>query len=183
METISLDEKYLEDILDLEEEMYWRGERWRTLWQEEAKEKFRALISDYLTNFPRGCLGLIENDVLLGSIFLLKIGSVKTIPYFHKVSDYLDPEGTVAYVSLFVVKRGSREKEIAQQLYDDAEKLAITKLRCQTIEAVIYSSPLEKEILEGNIYEKVDGDFLWEIYPGKEVACSIYCSDLLLKNS
>jgi len=162
----------------LEGEMYWQGEQWRKLWQEEAKGKFRVFIQDYLTNFPRGCFGLVDkNGELLGAMFLIKLSGIKSIPYLHKVSDYLEKDGGTAYVSFFVVKKGDEEEKIGQKLYDEAEKIALLKLKCKTMAVVIYSSPLEEQILKGNNYEKLDEQFEWEIYPDKKVSCWIYRYD------
>jgi hypothetical protein len=65
MNLISLSPSYTKELLDLEGGMYWQGERWKNLWEKEAREKFRIFIKDYLINFPRGCLGLIEEEKLL----------------------------------------------------------------------------------------------------------------------
>jgi len=49
--------------------MYWQSKKWKDLWQEEAKDKFKSFIVDYLDNFPKGCLGLADKDgQLLGAI-------------------------------------------------------------------------------------------------------------------
>ncbi len=181
MRLASLGLKDVDEILRLEGEVYWQGENWKKLWEKEAKEKFRVFITDYLTNFPEGCFGLVDDDELLGSIFLIKISKCEPIPYLHKVDEFLKKDGEIAYVSLFVIKKGDEEEEIAQELYDEAEKVALTKLDCKKMVVVIYSSPLEERILKGNNYEKIEKQFEWEIYPGKKVSCWIYYHELLMK--
>ena len=174
MRLASLNPNYINELLKLEEQMYWQSPKWKDLWQKEAKAKFRAFIKDYLTNLPQGCFGLIENKELLGAMFLTKTSKLKPIPYLHKVSRYFEKEGEIAYVSFFVVKKGKREFEIAQKLYDQAEKVAFFKLKCKTIAVVIYSSPLELKTLQAHNYKKLEKQFKWEIYPGKKVPCNIY---------
>lgn len=182
MKIIKLQLDQTDELLRLEEELYWQSKDWGSLWQKEAKEKFRSFIQDYLTSFPEGCFGLgDETGQLVGAMFLIKVSKSEPIPYLHKVSDYLDKTGQTAYVSFFVVMRGDREKEIAQQLYDEAEEVALLKLNCRAIVVVIYSSPLEEEVLKGNNYEKLNGQFEWEIYPGKKVQCFLYHYELLMK--
>jgi len=182
MEVVSLGLKDIEKLLDLEGEMYWQGEKWRRLWQEEAKGKFRVFIQDYLTSFPQGCFGLVDNnEELLGSMFLIKLFELKPIPYLQKVSDYLEKDGRIAYVSLFVVKKGDNEEKIGQKLYDEAKEISLLKLKCKTMAVVIYSSPLEERILKVNNYEKLNERYEWEIYPGKKVFCWIYRYNFLMK--
>lgn len=182
MKLINLRLEHIDTLLKLEEEMYWRGGKWSDLWQEEAKEKFKSFIEDYLTNFPDGCFGLVDdNEQLLGAMFLIKVSRLGPLPYFHKVSDCLQKDGEIAYVSCFVVRKGKGEEEIAQELYDEAEKIALFKLSCKTIAAVIYSSPLEERVLVAHNYEKLDEQFEWEIYPDNKVSCWIYYYELLMK--
>jgi hypothetical protein len=182
MRLVSLSLNDVDEILQLEEKMYWQGEEWKKLWEKEAKEKFRAFINDYLTNFPEGCFGLVgDSGELLGAIFLIKTSRCEPIPYLHEVAEYLKENGEIAYVSLFVIRKGDKEEEIAQELYDEAEKVALTKLGCKKIVVVIYSSPLEERVLKGNNYERLEGQFEWEIYPGKKVPCWIYCYELLMR--
>ena len=80
---------------------------------------------------------------------------------------------------MFVVKRGTNEREIAQRLYNEAEEIALFKLGCKTMAVVIYFSPLEEQILKGNNYERLNKQFEWEIYPGKKVTCFLYSLELL----
>lgn len=182
MKPISLNQKHTDKLLQLEEKMYWQKGTWKNLWEKEAKGKFRFFINDYLTNFPEGCFGLIDDNAqLLGAIFLIRTSKLEPIPYFHKLDRYLKKEGKIAYVSFFVVEKGEREEEIAQKLYDEAEKTALLKLGCKAMSVVIYSSPLEEKILKGNNYEKLDRQFEWEIYPRKKVPCWIYHYELLMK--
>lgn len=182
MDLINLQLKHTEELLRLEEEMYWQDGKWHDLWQKEAKEQFKSFIEDYLTNFPKGCFGLVDDGgQLLGAMFLIKVSRLEPLPYFHKMSDYLEEDGEIAYVSCFVVKKGKEEEEIAQKLYDEAERVALLKLGCKTIAVVIYSSPLEEKILVAHNYEKLDKQFEWEIYPGHKVPCQIYYYDLLMK--
>lgn len=183
MSFIKLQLQNLDELLDLEERMYWQDEQWRVLWAKEAKEKFRVFIKDYLTSYPKGCFGLVDEvGKLLGAMFLIKSSEVEPIPYLHEVSEHLVEGGKVAYVSFFVVGERDKRGEIAQKLYDEAEEVAFLKLRCETIAVVIYSSPLEERILKGNDYEKLNERFEWEIYPGKKVPCWIYYRNLLLED-
>jgi hypothetical protein len=182
MKLAPLGPKDVNEILQLEEKMYWQGEDWRSLWKKEAEEKFRVFIVDYLTNFSEGCFKLVDdNERLLGAIFLTKTSRCEPIPYLHKVDEYLEKNGKIAYVSLFAVRKEDKEEEIAQKLYDEAEKVALTKLGCRKIVVIIYSSPLEERILKGNNYERLEKQFEWEIYPGKKVPCWIYYYELLMK--
>lgn len=182
MKLIKLQLSYAHELLRLEEELYWQSKDWSDLWQREAKERFRGFIENYLTDFPEGCFGLVdEMGQFMGAMFLIKVSKLEPIPYLHKMSDYLDKKGQTAYVSFFVVKRGHKEKEIAQKLYAEAEEIALLKLGCKAMAVVIYSSPLEEEILKGNNYEKLNKQFEWEIYPGKKVPCFLYHYELLMK--
>lgn len=184
MRFVSLKPEHINELVELEGKMYWQGEKWKDLWEKEAKEKFRVFIKDYLVNFPEGCFGVIENEQILGAMFLTKVSKLKTIPYLHKFSDYFEKEGKIAYVSFFVVKEEKRNKKetIALELYDYADKVS-TNIRCRTIEVVIYSSPIEEVALNGNNYERLEEQFEWEIYPGKKVSSSIYFSNLLINPS
>lgn len=168
--------------MDLEEKMYWDSGRWRELWKNGAKDKFQKLISDYLQNYLRGCLGLTEKDKLDGAIFLLKVAEVKPIPYVNKVHDYLDENGEIAYVSFFAVKKDDREKEITRQLYDKAEKVALS-IGCNKIKVVINNSPQEEVILKENNYERSEEEYQWEIYPGIMVPCHIYTRQVMVDSS
>lgn len=184
MKVIQLNETYLEELLKFEEQMYWLTDKWNKFWQNEAKEKFRFFINDYLTNFPQGCFGLVDKkERLLGAMFLFKTSKLEPIPYIHSPSDYYDEKGDVVYVSLFVVKETADKKQVAYQLYKNAENVTLLKLLCKLIMVVIYSSPLEEETLIGNNYEKTNKQFEWEIYPGKKVLCWIYYKELLLKKA
>ena len=174
----------VDELLELEEKMYWENDKWGDLWKQEAKEKFRNFITEYLNNFPKGCFGLVdERDNLLGAFFILKTSQITPIPYLHTPSNYYSEKGNVAYVSFFVVRRGQNEDEIAQKLYDNAEEVALLKLRCKHIAVLIYSSPLEENILIGNNYEKQPQQYEWEIYPGKRVKSWIYVSSLLMEQT
>ena len=153
--------------------MYWSEGKWKELWDKETKQRFDDLITDYLTNFPQGCFGLTENNELIGSIFLLKVKDLKPIPYVNKVQDYLNKDGDIAYVSFFVTKKGDKDREIAQELYDRVEDVAM-EIGCTKVAVVINNSPLEEEILKGNNYEQSAEEFQWEIYPGMMVPCHIY---------
>lgn len=181
MRLVSLNPEDVDEILQLEKKMYWQGEDWKNLWEREAEGKFRVFITDYLTNFSKGCFGLVDDGELLGAIFLTKTSKCEPIPYLHKVDEYLEKDGEVAYVSLFVIRKGDKEEEIAQELYDEAEKVALTKLGCKKMAVVIYSSPLEERVLKGNNYERLEKQFKWEIYPGKKVPCWIYYYEFLMK--
>jgi len=182
MELIKLNKTHHDRLLDLEEQMYWYEGKWKDLWDKEAKRKFSDLIADYLTNFPQGCFGLTENGDLIGSIFLIKLSDLKPIPYVNKVADYLDVKGNIAYVSFFVTKKEKNDREIAQELYDRAEEVAI-EIGCTKVAVVINNSHLEEEILIGNNYEKSKERYEWEIYPGMMVSCYIYSYSLLLEES
>jgi len=162
--------------------MYWYSGRWKELWGKGAKQEFDNLIADYLTNFPGSCFGLAERNELVGSMFLLKVSKLKPIPCIHKVPDYLDEKGDIAYVSLFVVKRGNNEVEIAEKLYEKAEEVALS-IGCKKIAVVIFNSPLEEEVLKGNNYERSIEEYQWEIYPGLMVPCHIYTYSLLMDGS
>ncbi len=182
MRLVSLGPEDIDEILQLEEKMYWQEEDWNKLWKKEAEEKFRVFINDYLTNFPEGCFGLVDdNGRTLGAIFLTKTSKCEPIPYLHKIDEYLEKDGEIAYVSLFVIRKGDKEEEIAQELYDEAERVALTKLGCKEMVIVIYSSPLEERILKGNNYERLEKQFEWEIYPRKKVPCWIYHYEFLMK--
>jgi len=157
--------------------MYWRGDKWKNLWQKEAKEKFREFIEDYLINFPKGCFGLIEGKEILGAMFFTKISKFKTIPYLHRVSEYLEVNGRIAYVSLFVIKDAKNKDEIGRKLYEYAEEVAV-RLACKTIEVVIYSSPLEEQIIKENNYRRLKDKFDWEIYSGMKVPSRIFYYNL-----
>ncbi len=82
-----------------------------------------------------------------------------------------------------MVKEGKRsEREtIALELYDYVTELAVN-IHCKTIEVVIYSSPIEEAALKGNNYERLEGQFEWEIYPEKKVTSSIYYNNLLMNS-
>lgn len=179
MKFTKLNKTYHHQLLELEEKMYWSEGRWKELWDKEARQKFDDLITDYLTNFPEGCFGLVENDELIGSIFLIKLSKNQPIPYVNKVSDYLDNTGNIAYVSFFVVKKGVMDQVIAQKLYDLAEEVALS-INCKKISVVINNSPLEEEILKGNNYERSVEEYQWEIYPEIMVPCHIYTYQLLM---
>lgn len=182
MKITDLKLEYVEELLNLEEEMYWRNDKWMDLWNKEAKGKFRCFIQDYLTNFPQGCFGFVDdNGNLLGAMFLLKTSKSMPIPYLHNPFDYYDNNGDNAYVSFFVVRKGKDQLDIAQKLYDETENVTLLKLRCKSVIVTIYSSPLEEKILMGNNYEKQNKQYEWEIYPGKKVISSIYQSQLLMK--
>jgi len=184
MKFINLTLDCTDQLLNLEGEMYWQGAKWRNLWEREAKEKFRGFIEDYLTNFPKGCFGLIDDrGELLGAMILIKISGFKPIPYLHKFSDYLEENGEIAYVSFFVVKKASNEEEVANKLYDHAEEVALTKIGCKNMAVVIYSSPLEERVLKGHNYERLGEQFEWEIYPSIKVPVWIYHYDLLFEES
>lgn len=170
------------ELLKLEEKMYWQQGEWKDLWEKEAKEKFKVFIEDYLANNPLGCFGVVnDNNQLAGAMFLTKASELKPIPYLHTFSDYFEEDGEIAYVSFFVVERGREELEIAQEIYDQAEEVALFKLKCKTIGVVIYSSPIELKILQSHNYEKLDEQFEWEIYPGMKKPCWIYYYNLLMK--
>lgn len=182
MRVVSLDLQHISRLLLLEEEMYWQQSKWKDLWEEEAKEKFRVFIEDYMTNNPQGCFGVVDdNDQLLGAMFLTKVSELKPIPYLHRFADYFEEDGEIAYVSFFVVKRGKEELEIAEEVYDQAEEVALFKLKCKTISVVIYSSPIELKILQSHNYEKLNEQFEWEIYPGMKKECWIYYYNLLME--
>ena len=104
MKIINLLPKHTEELLKLEEEMYWTEYDWKKLWEKEAKEKFRKFIKEYLTNFNQGCFAVAESEEILGAMFLLKISEKRPIPYLHKIPEYLDKTGQIAYVSLFAAK-------------------------------------------------------------------------------
>jgi len=183
MKKIALDLQNIEELLQLEEQMYWQSDKWSKLWQNEAKDKFKFFINDYLTKFPQGCFGLVdEKENLLGAMFLLKTSKSIPIPYLHNPFDYYDNDGEIGYVSFFVVRKGKDQLDIAQKLYDEAEKVALLKLKCKNIVVTIYSSPLEEKILIGNNYEKQNQQYDWEIYPEKKVTSSIYCYNLLMNS-
>jgi hypothetical protein len=177
MKFISLKQRDTDELTNLEEKMYWQGKKWSRLWKVEAEEKFRNFIKDYLTSFPQGCFGLSEDGKILGAMFLIKISELKPITYLHKFSEYAKPNGRIAYVSFFVVKKGKKQKEIARKLYKYAENVA-KRLNCASMAVVIYSSPLEEEVLKENKYKKLEKKFEWEIYPGMKVPCWIYFRDL-----
>lgn len=174
-----LDLSFHDQLLELEEKMYWNEGKWKELWSKEAKQKFDDLITDYLTNFLQGCFGLVENGKLIGSIFLIKLLELKPIPYINKVSNYLSESGDIAYVSFFVVKKGDRDKEIAKKLYESAKKMA-TLIGCKKIAVVINNSPVEEEVLKESNYKKSTREYPWEIYPGMVVPCCIYSYSLLV---
>ena len=173
MKFTKLDITYHHQLLDLEGKMYWTSGKWKTLWDKEAKQKFDTLITDYLTNYPQGCFGLIENRKLIGAIFLLKVLELKPIPYVNKVHDHLNTRGNIAYVSFFVVKKGNRDEEIARELYRCTEKVAIS-LGCNKTAVVINESPLEEGVLKTNGYNRSKEEYQWEIYPSMMVPCHIY---------
>lgn len=155
----------------------WASGKWKLLWDKEAKQKFDRLITDYLTKYLQGCFGLAEHGELIGSLFLLKVIEQKPIPYVNTVHKYLDPQGTVAYVTFFVVKKGNRDEEIARELYAYAKKVALS-LGCKKIAVVINESPLEENILKDTGYERSTEEYQWEIYPGMMVPCHIYSLEL-----
>lgn len=173
MRFILLSQENAEDLLNLEEKMYWDGDKWKGLWQREAKGRFREFIKDYLTNSPQGCFGLSEDGELIGAMFLIKISKMKPIPYLHRFSKYFKPDGEIAYVSFFVVKKGQKQKEITRKLYEKAGEMA-SELGCTTIAVVIYSSPLEEKIIIEKNYQKLAQKFNWKIYPSMKVPCRIY---------
>jgi hypothetical protein len=177
MNFVKLDQNYHDQLLKLEGQMYWNSGKWKDLWDKEARGKFDSLINDYLTNYPKGCFGLLENDELVGSIFLLKVKEIKPIPYVNRVPDFLDENGDIAYVSFFVVRKGTGDKEIAKKLYLKAKDVAQV-IGCKKIAVVINNSPLEENILKENNYQKLPEQFMWEIYPGMTVPCYIYCLSL-----
>ena len=179
MKFISLNLCQVEELLNLQGQMYFREGKWKELWDKEAKGKFKVFIKDYLTNFPQGCFGLENKGELIGAMFLMKIAELKPIPYLHKVTECLKPKGQIAYVSVFVVKKGKNETEIAEKLYQQAEIVAL-KVGCKTIEVVINISPLEEQILKENNYKRMVERFTWEIYPGMKVPCWIYYQNLQL---
>ncbi|UCD04561.1 MAG: hypothetical protein JSW73_02930 [Candidatus Woesearchaeota archaeon] len=167
-----LSTKDSEDILKLEEEMYWLGKKWHTLWKEEGEQKFRESINDYLTNFPSGCFGLFdEREQLLGAIIFTKLSTIKTIPYIHRFDDYFEKEGGIAYVQIFVIKDNSNE--LAERMYRQANKIA-KNINCNRISVVIYSSPVEESILKKLGYTIEQDNLKWEIYLNKFVDCKIY---------
>ena len=173
MNFVQLDISFHQQLLQLEGDMYWTSDTWKTLWDKEAKKKFDDLIIDYLTHFPQGCFGLVENDELIGSIFLLKVSELKPIPYVSNVHEYLNEKGNIAYVSFFVVKKGDKDETIARELYKSAEDVA-QSIGCNKIAVVINESPLEEEILKNTQYERSIDEYQWEIYPGMMVPCHIY---------
>jgi len=177
MKFIKLDVTYHHQLLELEERMYWASGKWKLLWDKEAKQKFNRLITDYLTNYPQGCFGLVEQKELIGSIFLLKVLELKPIPYINMVYDYLDLQGNIAYVSFFVVKKGNKDEKIAWELYRYAKKVALS-IGCKKIAVVINDSPLEEKILKDNAYKKSKEKYQWEIYPGMMVPCHIYSLEI-----
>ena len=179
MNLIKLDLIHQNQLLELEEKMYWYSGRWKELWEKKAKNKFNDLIADYLQNFSQGCFGLTEKENLIGAMFLLKVSKLVPIPYVNKVSDYLDKDGNIAYVSFFVVKKGGQEKEIAQNLYEHAKEVTLF-IGCKKIAVTINVSPLEEEILKENNYKKLNRQFQWEIYPGIIVPSHIYHCSLLI---
>jgi hypothetical protein len=124
----------------------------------------------------------VEKGELIGSIFLIKLSEIKPIPYVNRVSDHLSKSGDISYVSFFVVKKGNRDRKIAENLYKSAEKVALS-IGCKKIAVVINNSPLEEEILKGNNYERSVEEFQWEIYPGMMVPCHIYSYSLLMEES
>ncbi len=130
-------------------------------------------INGKRSNFPLECFDLIDNDELIGSIFLLKVSDLKPIPYVNNVHDYLDKQGNIAYVSFFVVKKGEKDEIIARELYKCAKKIALS-IGCKKLAVVINKSPLEEKILKGNQYKRSTEKYQWEIYPGMMVPCHIY---------
>jgi hypothetical protein len=181
MDLVKLDHRHHDQLLRLEGDMYWTEGDWKKLWDKEARQKFDDLITDYLTNFPQGCFGLVDRGELVGAIFLLKVSGLKPIPYVNKVADHLNETGDIAYVSFFVIKKGNKDEEIAQELYDKAQDVALLSIGCKKIAVVINNSPLEERILVGNNYERSVEEFQWEIYPGMMVPCHIYSYSLLME--
>lgn len=166
--------KNLEQILFLEEQMYWQGKEWQELWQKEGKGLFGNMIKEYLENFPEGCFGLFdEKEELLGAMIFTKLSEVKPIPYINNFKDYFADKGNIAYVQTFVIKKGEQELEIAENIYQEAEKAA-GKIRCDKVAVVIYYSPIEEKILNKLCYKIEKENSQWEIYPEKFVNCKIY---------
>jgi hypothetical protein len=183
MDFVQLDQRHHDQLLILEKDMYWTEGEWKKKWENGARQKFDDLITDYLTNFPQGCFGLVEKGELIGAIFLLKVSELKPIPYVNKVADHFSETGDIAYVSFFVIKKGDGDEEIAQELYDKAQDVALLSISCKKIAVVINNSPLEEKILIGNDYERSVEEFQWEIYPGIMVPCHIYSYSLLMEES
>lgn len=170
--------KNLDQILFLEEQMYWQGKKeWRELWQKEAGELFGKMIKEYLEKFPDGCFGLFdEKEELLGAIIFTKLLEVRPIPYVHSFKDYFADKGNIAYVEIFAVKKGEQELEVSGKLYQEAERVA-EKIGCDKIAVVIHSSPSEEKILNKLYYQVEKENLQWEIYPKKFVDCKIYNYD------
>lgn len=167
----TLTHKHVENLLKLEEEMYWLSGKWKDLWEKEAKYKFRNFIDDYITHFPEGCIGFENNGEVVGALFLTKISEIRTIPYIHEFHQYYEPAGNISYVSFFVVK--DNDKNIAIELYNRAKRAA-TDIGCKKIIVVIYRSPLEEKIIRDQGYKIVDKSLGWEIYPKINVSSRIW---------
>lgn len=163
--------KDLEELLKLEEEMYWMKGKWHKLWEKEASQKFKELISEYISEFPSGCFGLFNGEHLLGALIFTKIFEVEPIPYIHKLDDYFCENGKIAYVEIFVVREN--DEGVASKIYKEAEKIA-KQIGCNKIAVVIYSSPVEENVLKKLGYRIEKNDEKWEIYPNQLVNCRIY---------
>lgn len=170
--------KNLDQILFLEEQMYWQGKEWQELWQKEAKELFGKMIKEYFEKFPEGCFGIFdEKEGFLGVMIFTKLSEIKTIPYIHNFKDYFAEKGNIAYIQIFAVKKGEQEFKIAETLYYNAEKVA-EKIGCDKIAVVIYSSPIEEKILNKLCYKVEKENLPWEIYPKRFVNCKIYTCEI-----
>lgn len=170
--------KNLDQILILEEQMYWRKKEWAELWKKEARRLFRKMIKEYLEKFPEGCFGIFtEKEELLGAMIFTKLSEIKTVPCVHKIEEYFVKDGNIAYVQIFAIKKGEDELEIAEKIYCAAEK-AVEKIGCDKIAVVIYSSAIEEKILNKLGYKVEKENMQWEIYPNKFASCKIYTKQI-----
>ncbi len=174
MEFKKLELNNLEDILEMEEKMYWQGKEWQKLWQKEARNKFKELIKDYLINYPNGCWGLFNTTgELLAAVIFTRLNKVKAIPYFHRFSNYFETAGKIIYVQVFAVKNSESEENLAEKIYEQLERVA-KHIGGQKVAVLIYSSFLEEKILNKLGYKIEYNNLQWEIYPDKFVNCKIY---------
>lgn len=169
--------KDIPELLSLEEEMYWLSEKWKKRWHDIGKDQFKNQITEYILNYPEGCFGVEKDGELVGSLIFTKQNNLSTIPYSHSFKDYFRKDGGVAYVTFFVVKKGKDESQIANVLYEHLEFLKDSQ-SIKIISVVIYSSPIELNILKRRNFRSTGKVYDWEVFPGINVESQIYFKDL-----
>ena len=154
----------LQEIATIEKETFGKGVTLDTL-------------GSILKTFKEGLLVLYKNKTTVGYIGWEKHLFQKFPPYNHNWTDFHDPEGKLAYISIITVQEQFRNRGYGSQLLSLIEEKAknhqCTKLYCPVNKKQPY---LNKGVLR--FWEKngftITGETLWELAPGHSIDSYIF---------